>query len=223
MDDGITRYFTRMAPAFDAYYRESAHGPIARLGHRVFRKPGLVRRFEATMALLHPAAGRRILDVGCGPGAYSVYLWRQGARVTGIDVARAMIELAAGNAREAGWADPDFRVADAQQFTGEAPYDAAIAIGVFDYLAPAAREPFLRHLTELSPGPVIATFPKLVTPQSLVRRAYFIGKETPVYFYRACDIGALARAVNRVPTRVHCGPIWTVSFARTTAAPTGGA
>ena len=211
--DDIARYFTRMAPAFDAYYREPSHGIIGRVGHAVFRKPGLVRRFEATMTLLQPIAGKKVLDVGCGPGAYSIYLWRQGARVTGIDLTPAMLELADAAAAEAGWTEPDFRVADAMRFTHGAPYDAAIAIGVFDYLDDETREPFLRHLTELTPGPVIATFPKLLTPQSFVRRLYFVGKETPVYFYREAAVTALAQAVDRVPLFVDCGPIWTVSFA----------
>ena len=210
----IERYFTRMATAFDEYYREPAHGPFAKLAHEVFRKPGLVRRFDATMALLRPAAGRKILDVGCGAGPYSVYLWRQGAQMTGIDLAPAMIELAEANAHAAGWESPNFQVADAMSFTGDVPYDAAIAIGVFDYLGPEVREPFLRRLGELSPGPVIATFPKRYTPQMPVRRLYFVGKETPVYFYTSAEVRALARAVGRVPLLVNCGPIWTVSFAR---------
>lgn len=212
--DEIRQYFTRMAPAFDSYYREPEHGLFARLAHVVFRQPGLVRRFDATMALLRPAAEKKILDVGCGAGPFSVYLWRQGARMTGIDLAPAMIELARENAAAAGWDKPDFRVANAMEFTGEAPYDAAIAIGVFDYLGPDVREPFLRRLTELSPGPVIASFPKQITPQMPVRRLYFIGKETPVYFYRSRQVRELAAAVDRVPLLVDCGPIWTVSFAR---------
>ncbi len=213
MDD-IARYFTRMARAFDDYYREPSHGLIGKLGHEVFRKPGLVRRFAATMELLRPIAGKKVLDVGCGPGAYSIYLWRQGARVTGIDLTPAMLELAEAAAQEAGWADPDFHVADAMRFTRGAPYDAAIAIGVFDYLDGETREPFLRHVADLCPGPVIASFPKLLTPQSAIRRAYFVGKETRVYFYRQAAITALARAIDRVPLFVDCGPIWTVSFAR---------
>ena len=204
-----------MAPAFDGYYGEPKHGLIAKAGHEVFRKPGLVRRFKATMALLAPAAGKRILDVGCGPGAYAVYLWQRGAEVTGIDLAPAMIEAAQKNADAAGWHEPDFRVADAMQFEGETPFDAAIAIGVFDYLGPEVREPFLRHLCDICPGPVIASFPKRHTPQAPVRRLYFIGKEARLYLYTPAQVAALASAAGRVHTVMDCGPIWTVAFTRT--------
>ncbi len=182
-----------MAPAFDSYYHEPEHGLFARVMHEVFRKPGLVRRFETTMDLLKPARGKRILDVGCGSGPFAVYLWREGAQMTGIDLAPAMIEAAHQNAAEAGWTDPDFRVGDAMQFKTDTPYDATIAIGVFDYLGRAIRDQFLTHLCKLTSGPVIATFPKLFTPQSPIRRLYFVGKETAVYFYTPAEVRRLRR------------------------------
>lgn len=211
MED-IKRYFERKAADFDSYYREPSHGFVARVGHVVFRKPGLVRRFQATMDLLGDVKGRRILDVGCGSGPYSVYLWRKGAVVTGIDLATAMIERAHAAAKEAGWSSPDFRVGDVMQLNGRQSYDAVIAIGVFDYLGPDVREEFLKKLTTLSRGPIIASFPKLFTPQMPVRRLYFVGKETPVYFYTKNGVKKIARGANRNAIFTNCGPIWTISF-----------
>src|SRR5437667_2822693 len=101
MED-IKRYFERKAADFDSYYREPSHGLVAKVGHVVFRKPGLVRRFKATIDLLGDVRGLRILDVGCCSGPYAVYLWRKGGRVTGIDLAVAMIERAQAAALEAG-------------------------------------------------------------------------------------------------------------------------
>jgi SAM-dependent methyltransferase len=48
----------------------------------------------ATTALLPPVAGRRILDAGCGPGAYAEWLLDRGAEVVGIDVSPRMVQLA---------------------------------------------------------------------------------------------------------------------------------
>jgi cyclopropane fatty-acyl-phospholipid synthase-like methyltransferase len=214
MED-IKRYFERKAADFDSYYREPSHGLFAKLGHVVFRKPGLVRRFKATMDLLGDVNGKRIVDVGCGSGPYSIYLWQRGARMTGIDLATAMIERAHVGAREAGWNDPDFRVGDIMEHITEAPYDAAIAIGVFDYLPPEVRGAFLEKLTTLVRGPIIATFPKFYTPQMPVRQMYFVGKETPVYFYTPGEVRKLAQCVGRKAEFVNCGPIWTIAF-RTT-------
>jgi len=211
MDD-IKRYFERKAADFDSYYREPSHGLVAKVGHEVFRKPGLVRRFKATIDLLGHIQGLSVLDVGCGSGPYSVYLWRKGARVTGMDLASAMIERARAAASEAGWSDPDLRIGDVMEHSPAVPYDAAIAIGVFDYLSPSIRGPFIDKLATVSRGPIIATFPKFYTPQMLVRTLYFIGKETPVYFYTPRQVRALGERIGRAVDFVNCGPIWTVAF-----------
>jgi SAM-dependent methyltransferase len=48
----------------------------------------------ATLGLLPPIAGLRVLDAGCGPGAYTEWLVEHGAEVVGIDVSPRMVELA---------------------------------------------------------------------------------------------------------------------------------
>jgi SAM-dependent methyltransferase len=48
----------------------------------------------ATLALLPPVQGKRVLDAGCGPGVYSEWLLDQGAEVVGIDVSPRMVEQA---------------------------------------------------------------------------------------------------------------------------------
>lgn len=73
----------------------------------------------ATLSLLPDVSGRRVLDAGCGPGAYSAWLLEHGATVTGFDVSPRMVELA--HQRTGGRADlwvgdlaaPLSRVADA--------------------------------------------------------------------------------------------------------------
>ncbi|HEX8691634.1 MAG TPA: class I SAM-dependent methyltransferase [Longimicrobium sp.] len=57
----------------------------------------------ATLSLLPPLAGLRVLDAGCGSGWYAEHLVRQGADVTAFDVEPRFVELtrarAGGNAR----------------------------------------------------------------------------------------------------------------------------
>src|SRR5579872_4862565 len=55
-------------------------------------------------------AGARALDVGCGGGLLSEALSRRGARVTGIDLAPGMVEVARLHAAEEGLT-VDYRVA----------------------------------------------------------------------------------------------------------------
>lgn len=59
-------------------------------------------------------AGVRALDVGCGGGLLSEALARTGARVTGIDLAPGMVEVARLHAAEEGL-EIDYRVAAAEE------------------------------------------------------------------------------------------------------------
>lgn len=47
-----------------------------------------------TLALLPDVAGRRVLDAGCGPGAYAAWLLERGAQVTAFDASAEMVRLA---------------------------------------------------------------------------------------------------------------------------------
>src|SRR4028118_308387 len=62
----------------------------------------------ATLSLLPDVAGKRILDAGCGPGIYSEWLAKNGAKVVAVDASPKMFELAKrklGNAVEVRIAD----------------------------------------------------------------------------------------------------------------------
>ncbi|MFN2184359.1 MAG: corrinoid protein-associated methyltransferase CpaM [Anaerolineae bacterium] len=73
------------------------------------------------------AEGDRVLDIGCGTGALAVMLARNGARVTGIDIAPAMLSLAAQRVREEGLQD---RIALKEM--GAVELDTAFAGDSFD-------------------------------------------------------------------------------------------
>ena len=69
------------------------------------------------LALAGDVAGRRVLDLGCGEGAYSRELARRGARVTGIDGSATLIDAARQRAEAAGL-DIDCRCLNANALTG---------------------------------------------------------------------------------------------------------
>ncbi len=86
--------------------------------------------------LLRLPPGSRILDVGCGPGRHSVALARAGLAVTGVDVSRRFLDLAAAAAREAGVGAAFFQV-DARAMPFDDEFDAVISIcqGAFGLMA----------------------------------------------------------------------------------------
>src|SRR5580698_3956090 len=95
--------------------------------------------------------GRRVLDVGCGGGLLAESLAREGAHVTGIDLAPAMIEVARLHAASSGLA-VDYRLAGAEQLLSEAPAG-------FDVLTCME---MLEHVPE--PAAMVRTLSALVRP-----------------------------------------------------------
>ena len=70
--------------------------------------------------------GDRILELGCGDGALSCFLARQGFDVTGIDISPGMVEEAKQRAAREGVA-VRFEVADGDSFEVAEPYDGVIS------------------------------------------------------------------------------------------------
>ena len=48
----------------------------------------------AVLSLLPPVQGKRVLDIGCGPGLYADWLVEHGAQVVGFDISSEMVERA---------------------------------------------------------------------------------------------------------------------------------
>ena len=99
-----------------------------------------------------PLAGLRVLDVGCGGGLLAESLAREGAQVTAIDLAPAMIEVARLHAAAAGLTI-DYRLAGAQELTRASPalFDVVTCMEMLEHVPePAAMLGTLAQL--LKPG-----------------------------------------------------------------------
>lgn len=128
-------FFDRYAADFDAIYGNS-NGAFTSIVNRYLRK-SMRLRYEMTIRGCDPIEGCTVLDIGCGPGHYSVALAQRGAKhVLGIDFADSMVEIARERARAAGVADRcEFRVADWTKFPAAQKFDYVLALGFMDYMA----------------------------------------------------------------------------------------
>jgi len=100
-------------------------------------------------------AGARALDVGCGGGLLSEALSRKGAKVTGIDLAPGMVEVARLHAAEEGLR-VDYRVAAAEELAAarEQSFDVVTCMEM------------LEHVPQ--PRQMLATLSALVRPGGAV-------------------------------------------------------
>jgi ubiquinone/menaquinone biosynthesis C-methylase UbiE len=87
----------------------------------------------AVISLLPEVRGLRVLDAGCGPGAYAEWLVEHGAQVVAVDASPAML----AHARQRVSDRATFHLADLSQpldFLEDGSFDLVIAPLVLDYL-----------------------------------------------------------------------------------------
>jgi len=106
---------------------------------------------EAVFSLLPEVQGRRVLEVGCGTGNFSLALARQGAEVVGLDCSGPMLARAQDQARRQGLAITWVRgLASGLPFM-DGSFDGVMCILALDFMTD--RETVLQEMVRvLRPG-----------------------------------------------------------------------
>lgn len=183
----VEHFFDSYASEFDSIYG-TEQSLLGRLINPIFRK-SMRLRFEKTLSCCQPIQGKTVLDIGCGPGHYSVALGRRGARkVVGIDFAESMIEIATKKAAVLNLSETcHFVLEDIMDFGTDEEFDYAIVMGVMDYIATPER--FINKVLTLTDGKALFSFPAsggLLAWQRKVRYR----KRCPLFLY---DVDQLHR------------------------------
>lgn len=149
--------------------------------------------------------GARVLDVGCGGGLLAEALTRQGATVTGIDMAPAMIQTAQLHAAEAGLAI-DYRLQDAAELALQQPhaYDVVCCMEMLEHVAePAAFLGVLGRLTRPGGAVFVSTlnrnirsFLLAIVGAEYVLRLLPRGTHEYERFIRPAELAAWGRVAN---------------------------
>lgn len=130
-----SEFFDDYAGGFNAIYG-NRNTIFNKLVNAYFRK-SMRMRYEKVIDGCNPIEQHTVLDIGCGPGHYSVTLARRGAKfVTGVDFAPSMLDIARSQAKEAGVTEKcKFMLKDFMSFESNEPFDYTIVIGFMDYIA----------------------------------------------------------------------------------------
>jgi 2-polyprenyl-3-methyl-5-hydroxy-6-metoxy-1,4-benzoquinol methylase len=157
METRTATFFDGYAGDFSAIYGND-HTPLNAIVNRVFRK-SMRLRYERSLAGCNPIEGKTVIDIGCGPGHYSVALAARGAsRVLGVDFAPGMIEISKKRAESANVSDRcTFTLGDFLEVTGDEKFDYAIVMGFMDYIAdPLA---LMKKVLKVCRGKAFFSFP----------------------------------------------------------------
>lgn len=158
MNDRTSHFFHDYAADFDSIYGNDNRA-LERIANRLFRRAMLVR-YEKTVAACRPVEGRTVIDIGCGPGHYSIALARAGAaKVLGLDFAPGMLKIARERAASSGVAERcTFALGDFLSFPISERFDYAIVMGFMDYV----RDPraVIHRVLQIVRGRAFFSFPK---------------------------------------------------------------
>lgn len=111
--------------------------------------PELLRELAEVPAALPPG---RALDAGCGRGAHSVYLARQGWKVTGVELVPSAVAAARRRAKEAG-VEVDFREGDVTMLRAlevAADIDLVFDFGCFHSLSSGQKRAYAGEISALT-------------------------------------------------------------------------
>lgn len=169
----IETYFDRTASA--TWARLTSDAPVSRI--RATVRAGR-DRMRASMINCLPADlhGTRVLDAGCGPGAFCVELARRGADVIGVDLSPTLIDLARERLADEEVAGSITLVAGDMTQQHDKPFDYVIAMdSVIHYEAADLLDVVARLTTQATKGVVFTVAPST----ALLRLMYVSGKLFP--------------------------------------------
>lgn len=178
----VQDYWDKHSDLFGDYYKNPTWFD------RTFRKAIFLRAMIA-IDVCKELTSPSVLDIGSGPGVNSVALLKKGgaSRLTGIDFAPSMIELAQGYAASENLEDRcefiegDFMKHD---FT-PGGFDLAVALGVFDYIGDP--QAFLKKMRLTAKKALVASWPENGLRMALRKMRY----TCPVYPYTEPQIREL--------------------------------
>jgi len=155
--DRTRSFFDGYAADFGGIYSTSK-GVLKNWINRTFRA-SMMLRYAKTLEGCSPVQGKTVLDIGCGPGLYSVALAERGAgRVVGLDFAEGMLKLARERASLAWVAGRcDFRNQDLFSFDEHESFDYVILMGFMDYMAEPSK--VIAKVLTLARSKALLSFP----------------------------------------------------------------
>jgi ubiquinone/menaquinone biosynthesis C-methylase UbiE len=134
--------------------------------------------------------GKKILDVGCGPGRDSKYFTEKKLTVTGIDLTNKFLKIAANKSRMAQFIKMDMRKLTFKR----ASFDGIWASASFLHLPKKdAKKTIVGFKKVLKPNGIIYLDVEKGSEEKIIRKVEYKQKERLISFYKKDEILALIK------------------------------
>jgi SAM-dependent methyltransferase len=183
----VKKFFDGYAADFNSIYGHTeGRGLFDKFTDKFFRQ-SMSLRFNETLKYSANPEVKSILDVGCGPGHYCLAFLMQGKKVTGLDVATAMLEIAkkktASFEKEGKMS---FILDGYMEHRFPERFDAACLMGFFDYIK-NPEELFMKLQKDVSKE-LYMSFPKKGGLLAFQRKIRYNLRKCPLYLYSKEDL-----------------------------------
>jgi 2-polyprenyl-3-methyl-5-hydroxy-6-metoxy-1,4-benzoquinol methylase len=133
-EQGVKNFFSGYAKDFDSIYGDGKpRNLFNRIMDKLFRQ-AMYERYKRTISFLISNDINTVLDVGCGSGRYAIDLSKAGMRITGVDLAQEMLDIAESMSNNLGYKN-EFILGSYLDVDIDSKKDAAILMGFFDYIS----------------------------------------------------------------------------------------
>lgn len=153
----VSSFFDKYAHDFNAIYGNN-NNLFNAIINQLFRR-SMKLRYQKTLEGCSNIEGASVLDIGCGPGHYSIALAKMGAKaVLGIDFADGMLQVASQRAINEGVNNIcQFKKVDFINQELNQKFDYVVLMGLMDYMAnPQA---IIKKAIELTNNRAFFSFP----------------------------------------------------------------
>jgi tocopherol O-methyltransferase len=150
----VREHYDRMSPYYHSLWGEHIHHGYWIRGDES-KETAQVQLIEHLALAAEIPAAAKILDVGCGFGASSIYLaGNYGAEATGITISQVQVEMANEAAEKAG-VNAKFLLMDAEAMTFREPFDAVWSVESISHYQDIPKF-FMAAAALLKPGGTLA-------------------------------------------------------------------
>ena len=178
-------------------------------------------KLELSCRKLRLQGGQRVLDIGCGWGAFAIHVAREyDVSVVGVTLAEEQFAFARQRVAEAGLADRiDIRLADWRDLSADERFDRIVQIGMYEHVGRKDQTDFLKAVHQrLTPDGIYLHHAIVRRHRGTIRRKSPYMKVIDRFIFPGGELDNIGRSMKQLELagfEPHDSENWRWHYART--------